>query len=46
LLFLILPCHLNHFKPTNETTSTMHDFILKFHNTKFYFVSLVSNEMK
>jgi hypothetical protein len=24
----------------------MYDFILKFHNTKFYFISLVINEMK
>jgi hypothetical protein len=45
LLFLIVPCHLNYFKTTNEI-STMHDFILKFYSTKFYFVSLVINEMK
>jgi hypothetical protein len=29
LLFLIVSCHLNQFKITNETTSTMHNFILK-----------------
>jgi hypothetical protein len=43
LLFPIVSCHLNQFEITNETTSTMHGFILKFHSTKFYFVSLVVN---
>jgi hypothetical protein len=46
LLFPIVTCHLNHFETTNEITSIMHGFILKFYSTKFYFVSLVINEMK
>jgi hypothetical protein len=40
-LFLSMPYHLKCFETTNETTPKIHDFILEFHNTKFYFVSLV-----
>jgi hypothetical protein len=46
LLFPIMSFHLNHFETTNKIISTMHGFILKFYNTKFYFISLVINEMK
>jgi hypothetical protein len=45
LLFPTVSCHINYFEATNEI-STMHGFILKFHSTKSYFVSLVINEMK
>jgi hypothetical protein len=30
----------------NETTPKIYDFVLEFHNTKFYFVSLVVYVMK
>jgi hypothetical protein len=39
-------CHLKCFKMVNETTHKMNDFILEFHNIKFYFVSLVIYVMK
>ncbi len=29
------------FEIVNETTPKIHDFILEFHNTKFYIISLV-----
>jgi hypothetical protein len=45
LLFSIVSYHLNHFEITNETISTMHSFILKFHSYKFYFGPLVINDM-
>jgi hypothetical protein len=44
-LFPSMSCHLKCFETVNETTK-MHDFILRFHNTKFYFVSLVVYGMK
>jgi hypothetical protein len=34
------------FELTNKTITIMHDFILKFHSTKFYFDSLVISEIK
>jgi hypothetical protein len=40
-LFLRMPCHQKCFETVNETTPKMHDFILEFHNTKFYVVPLV-----
>jgi hypothetical protein len=40
-LFLRIPCHLKCFEIVNDVTHKMYDFILEFHNTKFYFVSLV-----
>jgi hypothetical protein len=38
--------YLKYFKTVNETTPKIHDFILKFHNTKFYIVMLVVYEIK
>jgi hypothetical protein len=46
LLFSNMSCYLKYFKTVNKTTSKMHDFILEFHNNKFYFVSLVFYEIK
>jgi hypothetical protein len=46
LLFSNMSCYLKYFKTVNKTTSKMHDFILEFHNNKFYFVSLVVYEIK
>jgi hypothetical protein len=46
LLFSRIQYHLKYFKIVNETTPNMHDSILKFYKTKFYFVSLVVYEMK
>jgi hypothetical protein len=40
-LFSRMSCHLKYFEILNETTTKMHDFILEFHSTKFYFVLLV-----
>jgi hypothetical protein len=34
-------CHIKYFEIINETTTKIHDFILEFYNTKFYFISLV-----
>jgi hypothetical protein len=45
-LFPRLPCHLKYFENVNETTPKMHDFILEFHSTKFYVVSLIIYGMK
>jgi hypothetical protein len=45
-VFPSMPCHLKCFETVNKTTPKIHDFILKFHNTKFYFVLLVVYEMK
>jgi hypothetical protein len=38
--------HLKYFETANETNHKIHDFILKFYNTKFYFVLLVVYRMK
>jgi hypothetical protein len=46
LLIPSMPYHLKCFQTVNETTPKMHDFILEFHNIKFYFISLVVYEMK
>jgi hypothetical protein len=46
LLFLKISCHLKYFKTVNKTTHKIHDFILEFYNTKFYFISLVVYGMK
>jgi hypothetical protein len=40
-LFIRMSCHQISFETINETTSKMNDFILEFHNTKFYVVLLV-----
>jgi hypothetical protein len=40
-LFSRVSCHQKYFEIINETTLKMHDFILEFHNTNFYVVSLV-----
>jgi hypothetical protein len=40
-LFPSVSCHQKYFKIVNETTLKMHDFILEFHNTNFYVISLV-----
>jgi hypothetical protein len=45
-LFLIIPCHQKCFETINETTPKMHDFILEFHNTRFYVVPLGVYGMK
>jgi hypothetical protein len=39
-------CHLKCFETVDETTPKIYDFILKFHSTKFYVVSLVIYEIK
>jgi hypothetical protein len=46
LLFSEISCHLKYFETVNKTTHKIHDFILEFYNTKFYFISLVFYEMK
>jgi hypothetical protein len=46
LLFPRISYHLKYFETINETSPKLHDFILKFHNTKFYVVSLVVYVMK
>jgi hypothetical protein len=46
LLIPSMPYHLKCFQTVNETTPKMHDFILEFHNIKFYFISLVVYGMK
>jgi uncharacterized protein YutD len=46
LLFPRMTRHLKCFKTTEEKISKMHDFILEFHNTKFYFVLSVVNGIK
>jgi hypothetical protein len=45
---LIFVVHLKCFKTAiaNEIVPKMHDFILEFYNTKFYFISLVLYGMK
>jgi hypothetical protein len=45
-LFPRMPCHQKYFETVNETTPKMHDFILEFHNTKFYVAPSVVYEMK
>jgi hypothetical protein len=45
-LFSRMPCHQKCFDIVNEITLKMHGFILEFHNTKFYVVSLVVYVMK
>jgi hypothetical protein len=45
-LFLRMSCHLKYFESANEITPKMYDFILEFHNMKFYFLSLVVYVMK
>jgi hypothetical protein len=40
-LFPKTACHLNCFEAANKTSLKIHDFILEFHNTKSYFISLV-----
>jgi hypothetical protein len=35
-----MTCHLKYFETVDETIPKMHDFILEFYNTKFYFVSM------
>jgi hypothetical protein len=45
-LFLRMSCHQKCFETLNEITYKIYDFILEFHNTKFYVVSLVSYVMK
>jgi hypothetical protein len=37
-LFLSMWCDLIFLKIANKTTSKIHDFILEFHNIKFYFI--------
>jgi hypothetical protein len=46
LLFLRMTYHLKYFKTINEIILKIYDIILVFHNTKFYFVSLMVYEMK
>jgi hypothetical protein len=46
LLFSRRQCHLKYFETVNETTPKIYDFILEFHNTKFYIVPLVVYEIK
>jgi hypothetical protein len=46
LLFLGMSCHQKYFKIVNKITPKIHNFILEFHNTKLYVVSLVVYEMK
>jgi hypothetical protein len=46
LLFSRRQCHLKCFETVNETTPKIYDFILEFHNTKFYIVPLVVYEIK
>jgi hypothetical protein len=46
LFFPCMTCHQKCFETTNETTSKIHDLILEFHNTKFYFILLIVYEMK
>jgi hypothetical protein len=45
-LFSRLSCHLKYFKIINKITHKIHDFILEFHNIKFYVVLLVIYEIK
>jgi hypothetical protein len=45
-LFPIVSCHEKYFETVNETTYKIHDFILKFNNTKFFVVSLVVYAVK
>jgi hypothetical protein len=45
-LFQIMLCHLKYFETVNKIILKIHDFIIEFHNIKFYFVSLVVYEMK
>jgi hypothetical protein len=45
-LFPRMSCHKKYFKAVNETAPKIHDFILEFHNTKFYVVLLVIYMMK
>jgi hypothetical protein len=46
LLFSIISCHLKYFKIVHKTTYKMHDSILEFYNTEFYFILLVVYGMK
>jgi hypothetical protein len=39
--FVIFKNIMSSIETVNKTTSKMDEFILEFHNTKFYFVSLV-----
>jgi hypothetical protein len=45
-LFPRVSCHEKYFETVNETTHKIHDFILKFNNTKFFVVSLVVYAVK
>jgi hypothetical protein len=45
-LFPRMSCDKKCFETVNETTPKMHDFILKFYNTKFYVVPSVVYVMK
>jgi hypothetical protein len=45
-LFSRMSFYLKCFETINETTYKIYDFILKFHNIKFYVVSLVASGMK
>jgi hypothetical protein len=43
---ILMSYHLKYFEIVNQTISQMHDFILEFYNTKYYFVLLLVYEMK
>jgi hypothetical protein len=45
-LFLSTPCHQNYFETVIETTHKIYYFILEFHNTKLYIISLVVYMLK
>jgi hypothetical protein len=45
-LFPRILCHQKYFKTVNQTTHKIHSFILDFHNTKLYVISLVVYVMK
>jgi hypothetical protein len=40
-LFSRMSCHQKCFETVNETTHKIYGFILQFHNTKFYVVTLI-----
>jgi hypothetical protein len=41
LMFSRMSCHLKCFETIDETTPKINDFILEFHNTKFYFLLVI-----
>jgi hypothetical protein len=40
-MFSRMSCHLKCFETIDETTPKINDFILQFHNTKFYFLLVI-----